>query len=156
MNQADREHWIREQQAKAAPAEPAFTSADVQRYQQAATHIIADHPELADGTALKQALDAGFDGNNTMHPKVIARAVKEVRPDFQAHIFSERGRADLHALNNVKDNEARSIHEYERIIGWIDRNGLFARPAEDKSENAETDAYIIQRRRDFMHGIRRR
>jgi len=153
MTNADRQAMIDRGQAQAIEAPPPYTQADVEAYRRAAAHIVKDHPELTDGTAINSVLAAGFPKDGAMHPTVITRAIKDRRPDFQAYVLSERGRADLHALNNVQDDEARSVREYDRIIGWLDRHGTYKQPATRRDEVSD---YLEQRRNDIREGKRRR
>lgn len=158
MNQADREHFLREQQAKSAPPATApvdeelrFTQAQYEAFKQEAQRISADNPELLDPNTLNQLQDGGYNFRN----EVGAKIVRDAAADVVAYLSSDRGQADRCALLNVIHSKAQSLREYERIKDVVRRNGLYQKPVFLAGGNAETDEYIVQRRRDFMHGIRR-
>lgn len=156
MNKTDREHFIKEQQAKsagvpAAPTEgPPFTQAEYEAYQRAGVPLYKQHPEIMNRG--NQLAEAGYD----FHKEVGIRIIKEARPDVLAYLQSDRGQADRCALKNAMDStdsKAKSLAEYERIKGVVERNGLFQQPVFLPDEMGE---YLADREQEFRNGTRRR
>lgn len=138
--------------AAPSPVEgPKFTQAEYEAFMQEQARINEDEPGLLTPEHLNGLQASGYD----FHNEVGAKMIKDGAADVVAYLSSERGQADRCALLNVIDSKARSIAEYERIRDMVRRNGLYQKPVFVRSENAATDEYLVQRRRDFMHGIRR-
>lgn len=126
-----------------------ITTVEVRRYQQAGAHIGQAHPELVGGGPAAEMTNAGFD----WHPRVTEEIIKRAKPEITAWLLTQEGRGDAHALNNVKDNEERSLAELERIAGRVERQGAFRKPVEKHDEVAD---YLEQRRQELKEGRRRR
>lgn len=156
MNKADREAFIKEQQRKsappAAPAEgPRFTQAQYEAFKAESARISEESPELLAPENLNGLQTAGYD----FHVEVGAQMIRDGAADVVAYLSSDRGQPDRCALLNVKDSAKKSLREYERIKDIVRRHGLYQKPVSIRDANAETDEYLTQRHRDFMHGIRR-
>ena len=152
MNKWDREEFLKRGKAAQAQSDPPpFTADEFMRYQEAAKHIAEAHPEVTGNKAAQEMADAGFD----MHPVVLKTLIKNGKPEVTAWLLSERGRADAHALLNVKDDERRTLAELERIQSRVERQGAFQRPAVRTDDVARTDDYIRQRKADIRAGVRR-
>ena len=151
MNKHDRAAFLERGKAATATQDPPpFTEKEFIEYQEAAKHIAEAYPEVTGNKAAQEMADAGFD----MHPVVLKTLIKNRKPEVTAWLLSERGRADAHALLNVKDDEKRTLAELERIQSRVERQGAFQRPVVRTDEVARTDDYIRHRKADIRAGLR--
>lgn len=157
MNKHDREAFIREQKEKSSPtaappdADLAFTQEQYAAFLSEAKRINDEDSELLHPDSLRKLTADGYEFRN----EVGARIIRDGAADVVAYLQSKRGQAARCDLLNVIHSKSKSLEVYERIKGEVRRNGLYQKPVFVRSENDKTDEYLIDRRRDFMHGIRR-
>lgn len=161
MNENDRQAFIREQEAKRNPAPaPApedlrFTQAQYDAFMREAQRINSETEgaELLTKAHLDSIRSQGYEFRNEVGAQIIRDGEDGAR--VTAYLSSTRGQADRAALLNVIHSKSQSLREYDRIKGTVKRNQLYEKPIFLRDENSQTDEYIVQRRRDLMHGIRR-
>lgn len=104
-------------------------------------------PDLTD--RLNKLPEAGF----KIHDAAAREIIRRVRPDYARYLVSENGKADLHALTNVANNERRSIETLNKNLARFDHH----KPLEEyRPELSDTDKWIAERRQALRKGTRRR